>query len=406
MAREPFFGRTPGPQIARMDVNQATAPGRMFAQSLTQLGQAVGGAIAKYGENKKKKEDQKINENAFISMGLTPEEAKAASRDPSVASMIGKFKEMGFRRGGGGGSPGSPPSTFAERKYNKEQQEEAELEEEIEAGNRFLLQRGEERMPTSEEGRYSVLKNLRAGKGVTPPARMVREDSPAVSQLPESFKPFGRDVEKAVEAGEITERVGISLIQEKQAIAQAEAEREREFQEKIALEQFKNDLKNQTGERDLSGSMVVNDAISRAFPIIGPFSTGFGSYLKSVPLTDAKSLDTLFTTIKANIGFDKLQAMREASPTGGALGQVSNQELSSLQSVFGNLDQSQDDEQLKYNLRMLQHVYNNVVHGVGNHPFKHPMDTSEVVAPNAPASDSSKKRLQELQEMKRKRSQR
>ena len=80
-------------------------------------------------------------------------------------------------------------------------------------------------------------------------------------------------------------------------------------------------------------------------------------YLKSIPETDVrKLLIPLFTTIKANIGFDKLQAMREASPTGGALGQVSNQELSSLQAVFGNLDQSQSEEDLKYNLKMLQRL--------------------------------------------------
>jgi hypothetical protein len=55
---------------------------------------------------------------------------------------------------------------------------------------------------------------------------------------------------------------------------------------------------------------------------------------------------------------------------------------------------------------MLQHVYNNIVHGVGNHPFKHPMDKSPVVDPTAPASDATKQRLQELQQMKQQRSQR
>ena len=50
----------------------ATAPGRFYNQALTQLGEAVGGAIAKYGENKKKKEDQQINENAFIAAGSQP----------------------------------------------------------------------------------------------------------------------------------------------------------------------------------------------------------------------------------------------------------------------------------------------------------------------------------------------
>ena len=120
----------------------------------------------------------------------------------------------------------------------------------------------------------------------------------------------------------------------------------------------------------------MNDTIDRSFGLINPFSTGFGSFLKSIPQTDALALNKSLETIKANIGFDKLQAMREASPTGGALGQVSNQELSSLQAVFGNLDQAQDDEDLKYNLGLLRHVYNDVVHGRGNHPYLHPNDAN------------------------------
>lgn len=64
--------------------------------------------------------------------------------------------------------------------------------------------------------------------------------------------------------------------------------------------------------------------------------------------------------------------MREASPTGGALGQVSNQELSTLQSVFGSLEQTQGEADLKYNLQLLNHVYNNIVHGEGGHNVPHP----------------------------------
>ena len=44
--------------------------------------------------------------------------------------------------------------------------------------------------------------------------------------------------------------------------------------------------------------------------------------------------------------------MRDASPTGGALGQVSERELGFLQSVFGSLDQSQSAEELAYNIQL------------------------------------------------------
>lgn len=120
------------------------------------------------------------------------------------------------------------------------------------------------------------------------------------------------------------------------------------------------------------GSIVVNDAIGRAIPLISNFSAGVGSYLKILPATDAKNLERLLDAVKANAGFDKLQDMRDNSPTGGALGQVSNLELNFLQSVFGNLDQDQSPAQLRYNLQMFQWVYNTLIHGFDGHPFQPP----------------------------------
>jgi hypothetical protein len=46
--------------------------------------------------------------------------------------------------------------------------------------------------------------------------------------------------------------------------------------------------------------------------------------------------------------------MREASKTGGALGQVSERELKLLTSVFGALDQLQSAEQLKTQLKKIK----------------------------------------------------
>jgi hypothetical protein len=59
-------------------------------------------------------------------------------------------------------------------------------------------------------------------------------------------------------------------------------------------------------------------------------------------------------TIKANIGFDKLQAMREASPTGGALGAISDMENKLLQAVQGALDQMDDPAALSASLENIQ----------------------------------------------------
>lgn len=95
---------------------------------------------------------------------------------------------------------------------------------------------------------------------------------------------------------------------------------------------------------------LVENKIKAVLKDIGPFTTGFGAYLKSIPTTKAKNLSENLETIKANIGFDKLQDMRSNSPTGGALGQVSEFENRLLQSVKGSMDQYQSSDQLRSNL--------------------------------------------------------
>lgn len=112
---------------------------------------------------------------------------------------------------------------------------------------------------------------------------------------------------------------------------------------------------------------VVLEDIDRAIQMaqnsrVGPDAasplgvTGLGSVLSYIPGTDASDLASTLNTIKANVGFDKLQAMREASPTGGALGQVSERENTLLQSVLGALDQSQTQGQFVQNLQRLRDV--------------------------------------------------
>lgn len=121
-------------------------------------------------------------------------------------------------------------------------------------------------------------------------------------------------------------------------------------------------------QRSLQGD-VVNDDINRALSLIDSAvlpTTGYmGEKLKGVGGTSAHNLGELLTTIQANIGFDKLQAMREASPTGGALGQVSDFENRQLQAIYGSLAQSQSESQLKYNMMRLHNTYNDIIHGQG-----------------------------------------
>lgn len=103
---------------------------------------------------------------------------------------------------------------------------------------------------------------------------------------------------------------------------------------------------------------VINK-VDEATKQVSPWSAGKGSIFSVIPGSDAKNLAATVETIKANLGFDRLQRMRDASPTGGALGQVAVQELVALQSSVASLDIAQSPEQLKKNLDAVKRHYQN-----------------------------------------------
>lgn len=78
------------------------------------------------------------------------------------------------------------------------------------------------------------------------------------------------------------------------------------------------------------------------------FTTGWvGARLRGVEGSPAYDLDRTIDTIKANLGFEALSQMRAESPTGGALGNVTEIELRMLQSVIDSLDSAQSAPQLE-----------------------------------------------------------
>lgn len=98
--------------------------------------------------------------------------------------------------------------------------------------------------------------------------------------------------------------------------------------------------------QQLETSEDLSDSIADARRLANGFSTGFiGGMTRDVPGTPAYNLSVAVNTIKANLGFEALQAMRDASPTGGALGQVAVQELDMLQSVVDGFDTAQTQEE-------------------------------------------------------------
>ncbi len=99
----------------------------------------------------------------------------------------------------------------------------------------------------------------------------------------------------------------------------------------------------------------VQDVIDKAISQVAWDSTGMiGQVMGTFGGTKAYDLRKTAQTVKANLGFAELQAMRDSSPTGGALGSIAVQELEALQSTLESLDPNQSDAQLADNLKTIK----------------------------------------------------
>jgi hypothetical protein len=110
----------------------------------------------------------------------------------------------------------------------------------------------------------------------------------------------------------------------------------------------------QTASRDL-GTLEVN--AERAMKIIdeGWYTTGTPGYISSfVPGSAHNQLKAALDPIASLTGYGYLQEMRQNSPTGGAVGNVTEQETKWLMGIQGSLDPvNNDPKALKENIRTI-----------------------------------------------------
>lgn len=156
--------------------------------------------------------------------------------------------------------------------------------------------------------------------------------------------------------------------------------------EKIHKRQLEEEkAKNkEVGERAAKVNLAKNsifkaktalDKISQAEELVKETSkhivgtTGFASFiLKDMPSIKVlgfegspRKLEGMVDSIKARLGFKELAQMRKDSPTGGALGQVTERELMFLQSVIAKLDTSLNSEDFLQVLQEVKDSYNRLL---------------------------------------------
>lgn len=77
--------------------------------------------------------------------------------------------------------------------------------------------------------------------------------------------------------------------------------------------------------------------------------------------TNALAFSEALTTLKGNVGFDTLGDMRKESPTGGALGQVSEMELKQLNAALASLNPNLGSDVLRRNIAQVLEKYNRIL---------------------------------------------
>lgn len=113
-----------------------------------------------------------------------------------------------------------------------------------------------------------------------------------------------------------------------------------------------------------AGKTVIQD-LERALSIGGKAGV-FGPpaiVTRNIPGTSTYTAEKMIQSALSNVGFDALQEMRQNSPTGGALGNVSDHEVTRLQQTLGSLDVTQPAPIVRDNIKRIINIYRDTVYG-------------------------------------------
>ncbi|MCK5602698.1 hypothetical protein KAR91_12530 [Candidatus Pacearchaeota archaeon] len=170
------------------------------------------------------------------------------------------------------------------------------------------------------------------------PERKIIKDVAGVQRFVDTGERVFREVEKPITAKEKLEEIKLTSAEKKESLRE---------------------------ESKLTKAKIISGKAAKALGQTGFLTTGFvGSMLSAIPGTPAYDLDKTVDTIKANLGFEELAAMRASSPTGGALGQIAVRELEFLQRAMDALEQGQTREQFEEALIAVKTHYDNVIKNI------------------------------------------
>lgn len=96
--------------------------------------------------------------------------------------------------------------------------------------------------------------------------------------------------------------------------------------------------------------------VRKIYEGVSPATGLAGSIMQWIPGSDAADVRELIKTLQGNIAFKTLADMRAASPTGGALGAISERELDLLASTMGSINPNMSHFLFKENLDEIEKI--------------------------------------------------
>jgi hypothetical protein len=131
--------------------------------------------------------------------------------------------------------------------------------------------------------------------------------------------------------------------------------------QKQAKEQEAKQKQQLALESSIGTADAMNEAIGGAKEILqDPYTFTSGLVGKTMSAINAPARTTLegyIDTLKANLSFEELKAMKAASPTGGALGAISENELRLLGSTVASLNPNMPRDKLLENINKIEKKY-------------------------------------------------
>jgi hypothetical protein len=166
--------------------------------------------------------------------------------------------------------------------------------------------------------------------------------------------PDGRPVRKLVTEDELA--AGVPEYREPKAASAPERDPIADYEAKLKLDAQYKTGQGATGPSPYSMERAARtiQSVDNLAGKVSRWTTGAGSLLSVLPETDARNFAAELNTLKANIAFNELSAMREASKTGGALGAVSEKEMALLESALGALDTGQSPANIRQQLAQIK----------------------------------------------------